>query len=150
MQPAAGTDPDPEKGGQTMPDRQKVFIGLGRCKLYNKENCDKCPYDYNGRGNGKSECTAELAADALALLEEQRRKEECTMGSYPGVYEFYLGRIQAARNYGMRAGTEILDTIVSCCCHDDMLTSDEVSSILYLAGEQHKRIMEDNYNEGWK
>lgn len=81
-----------------------------------------------------------------------RRKEVCTMGNqiYPGVYEFYLGRIRAARNYGMRAGTEILDTVVSCCYQDDMLTADEVSSIVYLAGEQHKRIMEDNYNEGWK
>ena len=50
---------------------EKVTKGLERCKLYNKVNCDKCPYDYNGRGNGKSECTAELADDALALLKEQ-------------------------------------------------------------------------------
>ena len=54
-----------------MPDREKVIKGLERCKLYNKLNCDKCPYDYNGRGNGKSECTAELATDTLALLKEQ-------------------------------------------------------------------------------
>jgi hypothetical protein len=54
-----------------MVDREKVIKGLERCKLYNKVNCDKCPYDYNGRGNGKSECTAELASDALALLKEQ-------------------------------------------------------------------------------
>ena len=52
-------------------DREKVIKGLERCKLYNKVNCDKCPYDYNGRGNGKSECTAELATDALSLLKEQ-------------------------------------------------------------------------------
>ena len=52
-------------------DREKVIKGLERCKLYNKVNCDKCPYDYNGRGNGKSECTAELATDVLALLKEQ-------------------------------------------------------------------------------
>ena len=55
-------------------DREKVIKGLERCKLYNKVNCDKCPYDYNGRGNGKSECTAELAEDALALLKEQEAK----------------------------------------------------------------------------
>ena len=54
-----------------MTDREKVIKGLERCKLYNKVNCDKCPYDYNGRGNGKSECTAELASDALDLLKEQ-------------------------------------------------------------------------------
>lgn len=52
-------------------DREKVLKGLERCKLYNKVNCDKCPYDYNGRGDGKSECTAELASDAIALLKEQ-------------------------------------------------------------------------------
>ena len=51
-----------------MVDIEKVIKGLERCKLYNKVNCDKCPYDYNGRGNGKSECTAELATDALELL----------------------------------------------------------------------------------
>lgn len=59
-------------------DREKVVKGLERCKLYNKLNCDKCPYDYNGRGNGKSECTAELATDVLELLEEQKAvKPKC-------------------------------------------------------------------------
>ena len=53
-------------------DMDKVISGLERCKLFNKINCDKCPYDYNGRGDGKSECTAELSADAFALLEEQK------------------------------------------------------------------------------
>ena len=55
-----------------MPDRDKVICGLERCKLMNKVNCDKCPYDYNGRGNGKSECTAELSSDALALIKKQQ------------------------------------------------------------------------------
>ena len=59
-----------------MIDREKVIKGLERCKLYNKVNCDKCPYDYNGRGDGKSECTAELASDALALLKEQENEYE--------------------------------------------------------------------------
>ena len=62
-------------------DREKVIKGLERCKLYNKVNCDKCPYDYNGRGNGKSECTAELAYDALALLKEQDAVEPYITGS---------------------------------------------------------------------
>ena len=52
-------------------DREKVISGLQRCRLVNKVNCDKCPYDYNGRGNGKSECTAELATDAIELLKKQ-------------------------------------------------------------------------------
>ena len=51
-----------------MTDIDKVISGLQRCKEANKLNCDKCPYDYNGRGNGKSECTAELATDALEWL----------------------------------------------------------------------------------
>lgn len=54
-----------------MPNREKVISGLQRCRLMNKVNCDKCPYDYNGRGNGKSECTAELAEDVITLLKEQ-------------------------------------------------------------------------------
>ena len=69
-----------------MIDLDKVIKGLERCKLYNKVNCDKCPYDYNGRGNGKSECTAELASDSLAMLKElQKQIEEIT---------------QLRRNYG--------------------------------------------------
>lgn len=69
-----------------MIDREKVIKGLERCKLYNKVNCDKCPYYYNGRGNGKSECTAELASDSLAMLKKQQKQiEEIT---------------QLRRNYG--------------------------------------------------
>ena len=60
-----------------MTDRDTVIKGLERCKLFNKINCDKCPYDYNGRGNGKSECTAELATDVLALLKEQETVVQC-------------------------------------------------------------------------
>lgn len=56
-----------------MIDRVKIIKGLEHCKLYNKVSCDKCPYDYNGRGNGKSECTAELASDALAMMKEQQK-----------------------------------------------------------------------------
>ena len=54
-----------------MRDREDVISGLQHCGLANKLNCDKCPYDYNGRGDGKSECTAELATDVLELLKEQ-------------------------------------------------------------------------------
>lgn len=54
-----------------MPNIENVIRGLECCKWYNKDDCDECPYDYNGRGNEKTECTAELATDALALLSEQ-------------------------------------------------------------------------------
>lgn len=57
-----------------MDDIKPVIKGLKCCRLYNKTNCDKCPYDYNGRGIGKNECTAELANDVLELLKEILRK----------------------------------------------------------------------------
>lgn len=70
--------------------------------------------------------------------------------TYPGVYEFYLDRIRAARSYGLHAGTELLDLVVSCVNQDEFIAKDEAESLRYLAVEQHKRIMEDNYNEGWE
>ena len=71
-------------------DREKVIKGLERCKLFNKINCDKCPYDYNGRGNGKSECTAELATDALDLLKKQEAvKPKKFKGYNPPMYTIY-------------------------------------------------------------
>lgn len=57
-----------------MDDIKAVIKGLKCCKSYNKMNCDKCPYDYNGRSPEKNECTAELATDVLELLKEILRK----------------------------------------------------------------------------
>ena len=57
-----------------IPDREKVIRGLECCGDKNKLHCDQCPYDYNGRGNERYECTAELSADALVLLKEQEAK----------------------------------------------------------------------------
>lgn len=67
-----------------MIDREKVIKGLEHCKLYNKVNCDKCPYDYNGRGEGKSECTAELTSDVIAMLKEQTEIVRCKDCKYRG------------------------------------------------------------------
>lgn len=72
-----------------MVDREKVIKGLERCKLYNKVNCDKCPYDYNGMGNGKSECTAELASDALDLLKDQEPVKPEVYYVSQDKYKFY-------------------------------------------------------------
>ena len=69
-----------------MIDREKVISGLQRCRLINKVNCDKCPYDYNGRGNGKSECTAELATDVLELLKKREAVEPKTEPSAKGYW----------------------------------------------------------------
>ena len=72
-----------------MADREKVISGLQRCRLMNKVNCDKCPYDYNGRGDGKSECTAELATDVLALLDEQDAEIKRLKGALHGFGDLF-------------------------------------------------------------
>ena len=91
-----------------MPNREKVISGLQRCRLMNKVNCDKCPYDYNGRGDGKSECTAELADDALVLLKEQNARIQ----KYEYVFDF-LG-------IGFRQwATKILDGEAEAICETD-------------------------------
>ena len=69
--------------------------------------------------------------------------------AYPGVYEFYLGRINSSRNYGLFAGDQILDTIRRCAFWDSFLTKGEYISIINLCDEMHKKLMEDNFNAGW-
>ena len=68
---------------------------------------------------------------------------------YEGVYDFYLERINATRNYGLIAGDEILKTITRSAFWDSMLTLDEFNNIIDLCDEMHKKLMEDNYNAGW-
>lgn len=70
--------------------------------------------------------------------------------SYEGVYDFYRDRIAACPLYGFRSGLEMLDTIVRCAQADCMLTEDEYNSIIKQANMCHIKMMEDNYNEGWK
>lgn len=74
---------------------------------------------------------------------------EHTNESSPGVYEFYIGRIQASRNYGLFSGDKILDTIRRCAFWDSFLTNGECQSIINLCDEMHKKLMEDNFNAGW-
>lgn len=68
--------------------------------------------------------------------------------SYEGVYEFYVGRINSARSYGL-AGDTILDTVHRCAFWDSMLTESEANNIIKQCYEMHKKIIEDNYNEKW-
>lgn len=73
--------------------------------------------------------------------------------SYEGVYEFYRDRINACPLYGFEAGEQILTVIHSCAYYDagrGFLTSEEYSSIIKLCQQAHIKMMEDNYNEGWK
>jgi len=69
--------------------------------------------------------------------------------SYEGVYDFYIGRINSARNYGL-AGDAILVTVWRCAFWDSFLTEEESANIINMCQKMHEKIMEDNYNETWK
>lgn len=69
---------------------------------------------------------------------------------FDGVYDFYVNRIEACRNYGLFSGDGILKTITRSAFWDSMLTTEEFNSIVKMCDEMHKKLMEDNYNEGWK
>ena len=70
--------------------------------------------------------------------------------SYEGVFNFYRDRIAACPLYGFVSGHEILSTITRCAFNDTMLTEEEFNTIINLAEQCHIKMMEDNYNEGWK
>lgn len=65
-------------------------------------------------------------------------------------FNFYRGRIQSCPNYGPIAGDAILNVILSCARHDKTLTVDEFTGIIEMCTVCHKKLMEENYNEGWK
>lgn len=69
--------------------------------------------------------------------------------SFEGVFDFYVSRINASRNYGLVSGDSILHTIVKTAFYDSMLTLEEFDSIINLCEDMHKKLMEDNYNAGW-
>ena len=69
--------------------------------------------------------------------------------SLPGVYEFYVDRIIASRNYGLFQGDKILNMILRCVYRDDCLTLDECNNIIMRCQKMHEQLMEDNYNERW-
>lgn len=60
-----------------MSDLEKVIKGLEKCKTAPelKEECAGCPYD-----DGQEDCIARMAADALALLDNQAHGR--TAGGY--------------------------------------------------------------------
>lgn len=66
---------------------------------------------------------------------------------HPGVYEFYRGRALQAPLYGFKCGHDMLEMILHCIACDDLLTSDEIDSIINLCEQAHIKMMEDNYNE---
>ena len=65
-------------------------------------------------------------------------------------YEFYKDRIDSCPSYGFKSGHEILGVILCCADADHNLTAEEYNSIIKQAEICHIKMMEDNYNEGWK
>ena len=68
---------------------------------------------------------------------------------YPGVFDFYKGRIESCPSYGFKAGHELLVIITRCAFWDSLLTLDEFNSIMSMAEQAHIKMMEENYNAGW-
>ena len=70
--------------------------------------------------------------------------------SYEGVFEFYCSRIDSAPKYGFKAGHELINIIMRTAYWDSFLTMAEYKTIINLCEEAHIKMMEDNYNAGWK
>ena len=66
------------------------------------------------------------------------------------VFDFYRGRIDSASSYGFVSGHEIIRTVCRCAFNDSLLTLAEFDSIINLCEGAHIKMMEDNYNAGWK
>ena len=69
---------------------------------------------------------------------------------YDGVYEFYMDRIESCPSYGFKSGHQILDVILRCAGAEKMLTVEEYNSIIKQAELCHIKMLEENYNDGWK
>lgn len=97
-------------------NREKIIKGLECCEYKNKLHCDQCPYDYNGRGNERYECTAELSADALVLLKEQESKQvlsladsvgEMTVGYCPSCGKGIANKLSIPTKFCRYCGQEV-------------------------------------------
>lgn len=65
-------------------------------------------------------------------------------------FTFYRDRLIACPSYGFEQGHELLCMVTRCAFCDSTLTDEEFNSIINLAEEAHIKMMEANYNEGWK
>ena len=66
------------------------------------------------------------------------------------LFDFFKDRIQSCPSYGFKAGHELLATITRCAFWDSFLTLQEFNSIINLCEQAHIKMMEANYNAGWK
>ena len=65
-------------------------------------------------------------------------------------FDFYAGRIEAVPNYGLFAGDEMLSFIIFCMSYDTELSYYEYWELMERIPACYKKLLEDNYNEGWK
>lgn len=65
-------------------------------------------------------------------------------------FAFYMDRIASCPFYGFVSGHQLLQLIIDCALFDDQLTEEQVSSIINSAERCHIKMMEENYNAGWK
>ena len=65
------------------------------------------------------------------------------------LFDFYRGRIESAPKYGFKSGHEILRAVTRTAFWDSQLTEEEFNSIINLCEQAHRKMMEDNFNEGW-
>lgn len=75
------------------------------------------------------------------------------MIKFPGekrnAFDFYSDRIKNVPNYGLVAGDELLDFIIYCMSNDEDLSSTEYWKLMELVSACYRKLMEENYNEGW-
>lgn len=65
-------------------------------------------------------------------------------------FNFYADRISQVPNYGFVAGHNLLNVIHRCAFLDEELPYNEYQIIMDRIEECHRKLMEVNYNEGWK
>ena len=65
-------------------------------------------------------------------------------------FDFYKDRLRPCPSYGFICGHDILKMVTRCAFWDSTLTEDEFANIISLAEQAHIKMMEDNYNAGWK
>ena len=65
-------------------------------------------------------------------------------------FNFYADRISQVPNYGFVAGRNLLIVIHRCAFMDSELPYNEFCEILQRINACDRKLMEVNYNEGWK
>ena len=65
-----------KKSAKKMTDSERVMKGLECCQHSSKAHCEECPYNYENMC-GIYDCTSDLAADAMTLINTSPRIIHC-------------------------------------------------------------------------